>query len=145
VPAPFPTECKGFLVGKNTKLASVYGTYAWKQAFGVACLSLSPDGHELLTGSGNSLWVWNTESGSVQNVVRCGSEVDSVLSVVFTPDKKRALSGHKDHLVKLWDLDTKKELFTLKGHDDNVSEVACSADGKRGLSISWDGGTCQRV
>ena len=43
-----------------------------------------------------------------------------------------------DNTLKVWDLTTGKELFTLKGHSDLVYAVAVTADGKRVISGSWD-------
>jgi len=36
--------------------------------------------------------------------------------VAFSPDGKRIVSGSGDKTVKVWDADTGKEIFSLKGH-----------------------------
>ena len=43
----------------------------------------------------------------------------------------RALSGHGDNTVRLWDLGTGKTIHTLEGHTSAVYGVALSADGTR--------------
>jgi WD40 repeat protein len=43
-----------------------------------------------------------------------------------------------DKTLKLWDVDSGLELFTLSGHTAEVSAVTMTADGKRAVSASWD-------
>ncbi|NJM64118.1 MAG: WD40 repeat domain-containing protein, partial [Oscillatoriales cyanobacterium RU_3_3] len=43
-----------------------------------------------------------------------------------------------DNTIKVWDLKTRKELFTLEGHSDSVKAIAVTADGERAISSSWD-------
>ena len=61
-----------------------------------------------------------------------------VKAVVFSPDGKRALSGSGDQTLKLWEVDTGREIRTLTGHTHSVESVAFSPDGKRALSGSGD-------
>ncbi|NJM64119.1 MAG: hypothetical protein HC849_34645 [Oscillatoriales cyanobacterium RU_3_3] len=62
---------------------------------------------------------------------------DSVNAVAVTADGKRAISGSWDNTIKVWDLTTGKEEFSLKGHSYGVSAVAVTADSKRAISGSW--------
>jgi len=55
--------------------------------------------------------------------------------VAATADGKRAVSAVGDAL-KVWDLETERELFTLEGHTWGISAVALSPDGKRAISAS---------
>ena len=75
-----------------------------------------------------------------------------VTSVAFSPDGKRIVSGSRDHTVKVWDVQTGKELLTLKGHNWDVFSVAFSPDGKRIAEGSldhtvkvWDAHTGQQL
>src|SRR5438876_1028156 len=43
-----------------------------------------------------------------------------------------------DGLVKVWDVETGKELRTLRGHSDRVDGLAFTADGRYLLTASWD-------
>ena len=63
---------------------------------------------------------------------------DHVLSVAFSPDGQRIVSGSSDNTLKIWDASSGKELHTLKGHDDEVMSVAFSPDGQRIVSGSSD-------
>ncbi|MEG4258733.1 WD40 repeat domain-containing protein, partial [Microcoleus sp. POL1_C1] len=46
--------------------------------------------------------------------------------------------GSSDNTIKVWDLTTRKEEFTLTGHSKSVKAVAITPDGKRAISGSLD-------
>jgi WD40 repeat protein len=48
-------------------------------------------------------------------------------------------SGSEDNTVKIWSVEYKKELNTLKGHKRGVNSVSFSSDGKYLVSGSDDG------
>jgi WD40 repeat protein/energy-coupling factor transporter ATP-binding protein EcfA2 len=62
----------------------------------------------------------------------------SVTSVSFSPDGKTLASGSRDDTIKLWNVETGKEIRTLSGHNESVSSVSFSSDGKTLASGSWD-------
>jgi WD40 repeat protein len=62
----------------------------------------------------------------------------SVASVAFSPDGKYVLSGSWDDTLKLWNVETGREIRTFTGHRDNIKSVAFSPDGKYALSGSED-------
>ncbi len=68
----------------------------------------------------------------------------SVLSVAFSPDGKKVVSGSKDYsgsndnTIKLWDESTGVVIKTLKGHEYSVVSVAFSPDGTKIVSGSAD-------
>jgi WD40 repeat protein len=61
-----------------------------------------------------------------------------IRSVAFSPDGKRALSASDDWTVRLWDLESGKEIRILQGHTSRVWSVAFSRDGHKAVSASWD-------
>ncbi len=63
---------------------------------------------------------------------------NSVRSFTFSSDGKYLASGSDDYTVKLWNVESQKEVTTLKGHSDNVLSVAFSPDGKCLASGSQD-------
>jgi WD40 repeat protein len=61
-----------------------------------------------------------------------------VNSVAISADGRRALSGSYDKTLKLWDIETRREIRSFLGHAGGVNSVAISADGRRALSGSYD-------
>jgi WD40 repeat protein len=60
-----------------------------------------------------------------------------VLSVAFSPDGKRVVSGSEDKTIRIWDAQTGHPVLEpLEGHTDLVLSVAFSPDGKRVVSGS---------
>ena len=57
----------------------------------------------------------------------------------MSPDGRRALSAGFDKTLRLWDLETGKELRRFAGHTGRVLDVIISDDGSRALSGSDDG------
>jgi len=61
-------------------------------------------------------------------------------SVCFSPDGKvLASKDSKYNVVRLWDIESMKLLYTLEGHTSKVNEVCFSPDGKTLASASDDG------
>ncbi len=54
----------------------------------------------------------------------------SVFFVSFSPDGKTLATGSDDKTIKLWNLESGKEVYTLEGHDHSVYSVSFSPDGK---------------
>lgn len=53
-----------------------------------------------------------------------------VRSVAFSPDGKLLAAGNRYHTVRVWDVESKKEIKTLAGHMSDVWSIAFSPDGK---------------
>ena len=58
--------------------------------------------------------------------------------MAVTPDGQRAVSASEDQTLKVWDLDSGRELRTLTGHTGSVTAVAVTPDGQRAVSASGD-------
>jgi WD40 repeat protein len=61
-----------------------------------------------------------------------------VHGVAVSADGRRAVSASQDHTLKVWDVESGRELRTLQGHSREVNDVAVSADGRRAVSASDD-------
>jgi eukaryotic-like serine/threonine-protein kinase len=88
-----------------------------------------------------------TISGPISLVdVETGLEIQSFAGhtkwtggLAFSPDGKRLLSGGYDNLLRLWDVETGKQVCEFKGNFQGPTDaVGFTADGKEALAKSWN-------
>ena len=60
------------------------------------------------------------------------------MSVAFSPDGQRIVTGSEDRTAKVWEAASGHELVTLKGHSNGILSVAFSPDGQRIVTGSLD-------
>lgn len=89
------------------------------------CLSFSPDGKMLATGTGDKqLILWDVKTGtSLRTLLGHDGAVDSVC---ISPDARVVASASRDKSVKVWDVRTGDLLRTLAGHGECVNAVVIS-------------------
>ncbi|QLE42135.1 protein kinase [Nostoc sp. C052] len=127
----------------------------------VHAIAISPDGQFIASGSNDkTIKLWQVATGKlVRQLGRWSSSHSSMVhSVAFSPisanfsyqgdsgkstgvtDLSRGIlaSGSWDNTIKLWDINTGKEIRTLTGHANWVNSVAFSPDGKFLASGSAD-------
>jgi serine/threonine protein kinase len=103
----------------------------------VNCLTISPDGATLASGSAdNTIALWDMSTG--QPLKTLTGHTSYVNAIAITPDGKTLVSGSADNTVKLWDLAAGKELKTLVGHQGYVNALDISPDGKTLATVSAD-------
>lgn len=90
----------------------------------------------LIDNTGASVRIWDLSSGKSTQPVK-GLKA-SVARVLFNPDGKRLATAGSDKVVRLWDVETGKELTALPS-PDQVTVIAFSPDGKSLAAGSKDG------
>lgn len=79
-----------------------------------------------------------TTSLQAQAVRELVGHKDAVAAASFSPDGKQVVTGSFDKSIKLWDLESLKEIKTFDGHTDMVLSVLFGPDGTKLLSGSQD-------
>jgi WD40 repeat protein len=116
----------------------------------VGGVAFSGDGRRAISGGfDHTVRLWDVESG--QQLHRLEGHTGQVRAVAFSPDGRLALSGNiygtkdnhdyppSDCDLRLWDVETGRELRRFQGHASLVEGVTFSPDNQHALSCSWDG------
>ena len=119
----------------------------------VLTVAFSPDGRRIISGSGlqsedpkqqlpfdlidSTLRIWDAKGNTIGPPLQ--GHTESVLSVAFSPDSRRIISGSADETIRIWDAKSGKPIGPpLQGHKNWVYSVAFSRDGRRIVSGSAD-------
>ncbi len=111
----------------------------------LAC-DASPDGGYVLTGSCSEregfdcvkgeMRLWSIRTGDCLR--RFVGHKDNVLTVAFSPDGRKVVSGSLES-VMIWSVQSGEKILTMSGHDFWVKSVAFSPDGTYLVSGGDDG------
>ena len=98
-------------------------------------LALSADGQTLVSGGeDNTIKVWNLQTKDLKFASR---QLDTIRSLSLSNDGTILASASGD-LIKIWDLQGKTLIRTLKGHQSTIWSVDISPDGSMLASASGD-------
>ena len=106
-------------------------------------MAFSPEGRRVVTGGGNSVRLWDIQTGSPIGEPRIHGEL--VHSVAFSPDGNRIVSGGMETgyngTVRLWDANTGQLIraVPIGGADVVVFAVSYRPDGRRIVAAGGDG------
>ena len=132
----------------------------------VCCVKFSNDGQYLATGCNKTTQVYRVSDGSLiaklcdDNVssLQNGSNVSGstagngedandnstssndlyIRSVCFSPDGKYLATGAEDKLIRIWDIENKKIVMVLQGHEQDVYSLDYFPSGDKLVSGSGD-------
>lgn len=113
----------------------------------VLSMAFHPQGGSLVTGgSSGRPTFWDLETGQAVGTLQTGIETatanddsaswESITAVAYSPSGELA-AGSVDGVVRLWRLDGPSQ--PIATHQDRVSALAWSPDGRALASASWDG------
>jgi WD40 repeat protein/serine/threonine protein kinase len=87
------------------------------------------DGGLVVSGAHEGLLAWDVKSGEQVSKFEGGAGL-----VTASSDGRRIASGGADNTVRVWDVETHKELRQFTGHTYSLDSVAFSPDGRRLLT-----------
>ncbi len=106
----------------------------------VWCLALDAKGQLLLSGSGETIKVWDAASLVEKRTLKGHTVL--VFSLSVSKDNNVVASGAADTDVRVWDIETGKSLFTSQADLFYVYAVAFERQGKRFISGGLGGKIC---
>ena len=96
--------------------------------------AFSDDGR-LVASASDEIIVWDVASGEMLTLLQ---QPSWVTSLAFRSDPPLLVSGHDDGVARVWDIGDERVVHELRGHDQSISAVALSADGRRVATASED-------
>jgi WD40 repeat protein len=136
--------------GKAVVASTSTGVYQWDPASGKELQkpkegtqaaffmsAVSPDGKYLARFSWNVVAKVEVFDTKTQTEL-FPSDAYQVLSLAVSPNSKVLATGCSDKVIRLWDLNTAKELRKLEGHTGAVGFVFFTPDGKSLISAARD-------
>ncbi|KAL0945161.1 hypothetical protein HGRIS_004312 [Hohenbuehelia grisea] len=104
----------------------------------VDAFAFSPDGAHIVIARERDIGVWDAATGKKIGKLLSGHS-DNVVSVAFSADGTRIVSGSHDKTIRLWDAATGQPIGRpLSGHQRHITFVVFSPDGSRIVSSSYD-------
>ena len=110
------------------------------------CCAVSSDGKLLAGGSGENklpdspgngsgeIWLWDIQSRKVKAILRGHNEI--VIAVAFTPDNRFLVSGDQDGTVRVWNIESSKEVISISEKNSNFHAFSVLPD-EKGILVSF--------
>ncbi|HUG70885.1 MAG TPA: protein kinase [Pirellulaceae bacterium] len=96
-------------------------------------LAISPKADAVFTLAGNSIHVWNFETGKQIRQFGQGLRV-----AAFAPASHRVWTANGDRQLQLWSTRTGELISQYDGHEGTIRSVSISADGRKAASYGED-------
>jgi WD40 repeat protein len=105
--------------------------------FGAGAIGFSADGARVLAAGGKEIAVWDL-TGKELRRFKTSPNNESDEDAAFSANGKRAVTLSHGETLRVWDVETGKNLHTVEKLNHPQS-VTLSADGSRALVGTWDG------
>jgi WD40 repeat protein len=98
-------------------------------------IAVTPDGTRFVTVGENALCQGVLKPGT--SIMKFGPD-HPCWSLALSVDGKRAIAGFHDHIARVYDLETGKQVQELTGHQGEIWGAALLPDGKRAITGAKD-------
>lgn len=100
-------------------------------------ITISPDGESVaITTTDETLTLYDINGRALK---RFAAHTDGLLSVAFSNDGQRLVTGSRDTTIIVWDIASGELIRRYEGHTDGVNSVTFAPGGQRIVSGSDDG------
>jgi WD40 repeat protein len=96
----------------------------------------SPDGTLLFVACRRNIYMLDERTWESLGILR--GSASNVLSIAFSPDGSRLVSGSADGVLRIWDVAAREEITSMSGHSGSVFAAVFSPDGSRIASAGRD-------
>ena len=131
----------------DTSARKVISTH--KTEYGAYSLKWSPDGQMLAACDGSVIGLFSIDA---KKLTELRGHTILISCLRWLPDGRVLASASRDRTIRLWDVQTLKQIATLEGHTNEVYEISVSSDGSLIASNSedkttrvWRTSTCSEV
>jgi WD40 repeat protein/serine/threonine protein kinase len=103
----------------------------------VWCAVFTPDGKGVFTGAGNDdnkARLLDIATGELRKQYK--GHTKAINSLAVSPDGKRLVTAGWDSTLRVWDVETEKELHSFKAPPANFTTVAFLPDGRRAVAAN---------
>ena len=103
----------------------------------VDLVCFSPSGSRIVTGSWNTIQIWDVSTGQAIMTLR-DANMCNVNSLCFSRDGRHFVSGSDDGVVRVWDAILGRTSMKWNAHTSPIRSIRCSSDGSQIVSYSSD-------
>jgi len=114
-------------------------THRFRSDGGIHCGAFGPDDNYLAVGGvRGTVTVWNIRTGETVYCIKPPESVSTIRALAFSPTGDRLAVGQIDRDIHVASMETGDWLESLLGHEEAVSGLRFSMDGRLLYSTSWD-------
>ena len=103
----------------------------------VNAIALTPDGETLVSGSLNTIKIWDLNTEKLKNDIR-DAHTDKITTLAISPNGEILVSGSTNKTIKIWDLKNGKLSVEILGHNGRANAIAISPDGQILATVGSD-------
>jgi len=92
---------------------------------------------------GAAVYLWNANTGDIEQLMECSEEDDYITSVSWGADGKHIAVGTSSSTVQIWDANRVKQIRSLNGHSARVGALSwnnaiLSSGGRDSIIVNHD-------